>query len=107
MYTSTGGAAEYICLPRDPIWGQYEDGVQQYSTGVYGTEYQLNKRTLSNFFETNIRQSYDDAPCAVCRASRSNVVMIQGRNQCYVGWTKEYHGYLAAGNEGNAAASVL
>ena len=107
MYTSTGGAAEYIGLPRDPIWGQYEDGVQQYSTGIYGTEYQLNKRTLSNVFETNIRQSYDDAPCAVCRASRSNVVMIPGRNQCYVGWTKEYHGYLAAGNEGNAAASVL
>ena len=105
MYSSTGGAAEYICLPRDPIWGYYEDSVQESNAGVHGAEYQLYQKTLSNFFESNIKMGYDDAPCAVCRAPRSSVVMIPGRNQCYPGWTKEYHGYLAAGADGNAAAS--
>ena len=104
MYTKSGGASEYICIPRDPIWGQYEDAVQS-SAGVHGAEYELDGRTLSNFFETNIRQGYDDAPCAVCRASRSSVIMIPGRNLCYDGWTREYHGYLMAGYEGHKAAS--
>ena len=101
----TGGAAEYLCLPHEPIWGSYEEEVQSSSAGVYGTEYDLNQRTLSNFFGTNMRHYYNDAPCAVCRTTRSVVLMIPGRNQCYAGWTREYHGYLVAGYDSHASAS--
>ena len=88
-YSHTGGATDYLCLPRDPIWGHYEDTVK-ISAGVYGAEYQLDQRTLSNFFGTKMRHYYDDIPCAVCRTTRSSVLMIPDRNQCYEGWTRAY-----------------
>ena len=40
-YSHTVGATDYLCLPRDPIWGHYEDTVK-ISAGVYGAEYQLD-----------------------------------------------------------------
>jgi len=104
-FNKPGGAGEYLCLPRDPIWGHHEDAVETYSSGVYGVEYELNQKTLSNFFGTNIRYFSDDAPCAVCRTTRSSVIMIPGRNECYGGWTREYHGYLMSDYEGHKAAS--
>ena len=104
-YNKAGGAGEYLCLPRDPIWGHYEDEIQISSDGIYGVEYELDQRTLSNFFGTNMRHNVDDAPCAVCRTTRSSVIMIPGRNQCYGGWTREYHGYLMSDYEGHTSAS--
>ena len=105
FHSKAGVAGEYLCLPRDPIWGHYEDDVQSYSGGVYGVEYQLNQRTLSNFFGKDMRHHVDDTPCAVCRTTRSSVIMIPGRNQCYNGWTIEYHSYLMSGREGHTSAS--
>ena len=40
-----------------------------------------------------------EAPCNACRAPRSIVIMIPGRNQCYDALTIEYHGYIMAGYE--------
>ena len=38
--------------------------------------------------------SNQDVPCAVCRSSKSSILMIPGRNLCYGGWRLEYAGYL-------------
>lgn len=104
-YDHTGAAADYICMPKDPIWGHYEGKSQTGGAYVYGNEYQLEDQTLSNFFKTKIEKWVDDAPCSVCRTTRPSILMIPGRNQCYDGWTKEYSGYLVSGYHGHKAAS--
>ncbi|CAC5406467.1 unnamed protein product [Mytilus coruscus] len=52
--------------------------------------------------------AYDeDVPCALCRTIQAiSVIMIPGKNKCYNGWKIEYHGYLASGHRGYAAASA-
>lgn len=89
----------YLCLPKDPLWGS---STSSCSSGayIYGTEY---KRVVEN--RADIPLVNQDAPCAVCRTKRATTLMIPGRNECYEGWTREYHGYLAAGNYNEAAAS--
>lgn len=104
-YDHSGGAAEYLCLPQDPIWGHFLGGVQDHTAYVFGAEYELGQRTLSEFFKTSPKAGHDDVPCAVCRTKRPSVYMIPARNQCYDGWTKEYHGYLVGGYHGHASAA--
>ncbi|XP_052820146.1 uncharacterized protein LOC128245970, partial [Mya arenaria] len=96
------GAADYLCLTSQPIWGVYNDG--RSSAGIYGTEYQFHEQGFTHlgaeFFEKALGDH--DAPCAVCRTSRETTLMIPGRNQCYPGWTKEYAGYLVSGEYAGA-----
>lgn len=103
-FTEEGSAADYICLSQDPLWGVYDDTHQTYSARVYGTEYQFSSYQYGeNIFGKNIQDQ--DVPCAVCLSSRSSVIMIPGRNQCYPGWTVEYSGYLVGGYFAHKAAS--
>ena len=107
-YQDKGAAANYLCLPRDPIWGHYEDKKQNSAT-VYGGEYEFTfKKDMMAFFpdvqgRTNL--SEQDAPCAVCSSPRSRLVMVPARNTCHEGWTLEYQGYLSAGRYKHAAAT--
>ena len=105
-YLHSGGAVDYLCLPRDPDWGHYE-GAAQGGGLVYGAAYEFNQRASSaNFFASqtsNLLRNY--VPCAVCRSTRSSVLMIPAKNQCHPGWTHEYHGYLSAGYHNHDAAS--
>ncbi|KAI8520392.1 hypothetical protein Bbelb_001460 [Branchiostoma belcheri] len=88
-----GGGTNYQCLPTDPQWGRYQDGVQGYKAFMYGAEYQLH----SNFPFGSTALLDDDVPCAVCYVpTRGSKLMIPARNTCYSGWTREYHGYLMA-----------
>lgn len=89
-FNSYGGGGQYLCLPNEPVYDKYKDGFQSGSY-IYGTEYEISsaftpfKRSLHNH----------DVPCAVCYVpSRSSQVMIPARNDCPVGWSEEYHGYL-------------
>ncbi|XP_052788001.1 uncharacterized protein LOC128224290 [Mya arenaria] len=107
---SQNGAADYLCLTSEPIWGVYDDTLHTYSARIYGTEYEFGGEGYSDggaqFFGKNIQNH--DAPCAVCITSRRATVMIPGRNQCYPGWTKEYSGYLVSGlsgTQGHASSS--
>ncbi|XP_052790606.1 short-chain collagen C4-like [Mya arenaria] len=97
------GAADYICLTSQPLWGAYDDSQQPMSARIYGTEYQFHEQNFPKlgveFFGNDLHNH--DAPCAVCRTSRDTTVMIPGRNQCYPGWTKEYAGYLVSGASGH------
>ncbi|KAH3807580.1 hypothetical protein DPMN_135925 [Dreissena polymorpha] len=98
------GAADYICLSGDPLWGVYDDSAQAYALKIYGTEYEFSSQFSdggARFFGQNLHDH--DAPCAVCRSSRPTTVMIPGRNQCYPGWTMEYAGYLVSGLDIHAA----
>ena len=104
-YQNSGAAANYICLSPDPLWGHYNDA-HDADAKVLGVEYELYGAAPGDttaFFHKNLHE--EDAPCSVCRSTRSTVLMIPGRNQCYSGWTLEYKGYLVAGYYGHAAAT--
>ncbi|CAH1228029.1 COL6A5 [Branchiostoma lanceolatum] len=92
-YNHPGSGTNYQCLPTDPQWGRYQNGVQGYKAYMYGAEYELN--TNYPFGSTSLHD--DNVPCAVCYVpTRGSKLMIPARNTCYSGWTREYHGYLMA-----------
>ena len=92
LHSHTGGGANYLCLTREPQWGNYSDGDESaYRRGLlFGAEYKY----LVTIYPG--KGLYDhNVPCAVCRPRhRSTVMMIPGRLQCPGGWTTEYRGYL-------------
>ncbi|XP_019643780.1 PREDICTED: short-chain collagen C4-like [Branchiostoma belcheri] len=91
-YNEPGGGTNYQCLPTDPQWGRYQDGVQGAKAYIYGAEYQLHSNVP---FGSTLLD--DNVPCAVCYVpTRGSKLMIPARNTCYSGWTREYHGYLMA-----------
>ncbi|XP_078329472.1 uncharacterized protein LOC144624078 [Crassostrea virginica] len=97
----TGAAVDPLCLPRDPEWAIYRDGVEGNKNYVYGAEYQTS--TLYNYMSTLHNQ---DVPCAVCLVrNRSVVEMFPARKTCFRGWKSEYQGYLMAGYHGHAAGT--
>ena len=89
-YNIQGGAANYLCMPEDPEYLEYNAGVQDASL-VVGAEYESGWNgggPLRPVNEHNI-------PCAVCYVSaRETVVMLPAKTQCPSSWTREYLGYL-------------
>ena len=105
MYSDTGAAANYICLSPNPTWDHYTDAVDSLAR-VYGAEYEFfhgDSNSQRQFFGKSLIDN--DVPCSVCETDRSKIIMIPGQNQCNVGWTLEYKGYLSAGAYDHAAAS--
>ncbi len=89
-YNVEGGASNYICLPDNPQYLDYQDGVQGYSL-IYGTESESEEQPLSSVFQQNVA-------CAVYYASNRSVhLMIPARYECPTAWTREYYGYLMSG----------
>ncbi|XP_048744347.2 short-chain collagen C4-like [Ostrea edulis] len=101
-YSDSGAAVDPLCLPRDPEWGRYKDGVDGHKAYVYGAEYQTSS-SLSN-----LRSLHDhDVPCAVCLIHNRSVLRVfPARKTCYKGWKLEYDGYLMAGRHNHAAATT-
>ena len=88
-HTHTGGTNDYLCLPEDPEYRQFETGIQGRSP-IYGAEYQAQgNEPLGAFHQHNV-------PCVVCCTSRVSVLMIPARVSCPTVWTLEYSGYLMA-----------
>jgi len=87
----SGGGANYLCLPDDPNYLRYANGVQSSRAYLYGAEYQTSESApLSAVLNHNV-------PCAVCYAStRGTVLMIPGKTVCPSSWIREYYGYLMA-----------
>lgn len=102
-YTHSGGASNFLCLPKEPSWGHFTETSESTGAFVYGVEYELDARNLPDFFGKEIRNH--DVPCAVCHSKRSSVLMTAGRINCFDGWTHEYTGYLTAEHHGHASAS--
>ena len=88
FHSSTGGGANYLCMPHNPQYGQFAPGVQGYSP-IHGTEYQTHG-------SSPIATTYDhNVPCAVCYVStRETALMLPARMECPTSWTLEYSGYL-------------
>ncbi|KAK3587952.1 hypothetical protein CHS0354_014467 [Potamilus streckersoni] len=100
FWTHSGGAADFLCLPENPTWGanvQYTGA----SGFIFGAEYKVYHG--SNPFLTV--SSEIDVPCCVCRTTRTNILMIPGRTNCYPGWSMEYTGYLMSGHHVHAGAT--
>ncbi|XP_062616247.1 short-chain collagen C4-like [Saccostrea cucullata] len=94
LYNQGGGAAEFVCLPRDPTFHNILSSAFSF---MYGSEYESN-------FVSGIHD--DDVPCAVCRSLRStSVIMLASREHCYSGWKTEYSGFLSSGDTRDSAAS--
>ena len=86
-YSHKGGGGEYICVPSQPKYGKYTNGLDC-GARIYGTEYQES-------FPFNRNVGNHDAPCVVCYVrSRGTQLMIPARDDCPRGWTEECHGYL-------------
>ncbi|XP_033748451.1 short-chain collagen C4-like [Pecten maximus] len=101
-YSHSGGAAEYVCMPTDPIWGPHKDTPVYHGHAgyMYGAEYEEPTALFG------VKNTLQDVPCAVCMTKQySTTLMIPGRNECYTGWTEAYHGDLASGYYGHTAAS--
>lgn len=102
MYTDPGAAAEYICLPSEPIWGPHKD--LSYPDSWVGYVYSAEYEDGDNLF--GIGGGLHDVPCAVCVANHFTAsLMIPGRTKCYPGWTEAYHGDLSSGSHNVAAAT--
>ena len=92
---STGGGANYLCMPNDPDYLGHQSGVQWWSF-VYGTEYYTVGGPLRAVHRHNV-------PCAVCYAStRVAVTMIPAKTWCPSTWTLEYSGYLMSAYRGSS-----
>ena len=92
-----GGGANYLCMPNDPDYLQYQPGVQGLSP-VYGAEYQSYQGPLQAVHDHNV-------PCAVCYAStRVAVTMIPAKSRCPSTWTLEYSGYLMSAYRGYSSS---
>jgi len=89
-YNDKGGGSDTICLPEHPTWSNYSDGPSNIIARVVGSEFDQE----DGLFPYPVQNQ--DLPCAVCLARKNAKIMISGRNDCFEGWTREYHGYLAA-----------
>ena len=97
-YNQNGGGSDSICLPEDPTWLNYTDGLDTFPRAiVYGTEIDVNEP--SHVFPYHVNEQ--DIPCVVCMVKASVTLMIPGRGNCYDGWSTEYNGYLMTGYHGN------
>ena len=90
LHSNVGGGSEYLCLAKNPQWGNVVTGFQSKSY-IYGTEY----RTTTNSPFKTPGLTFHDVPCAVCDVTgKSRQLMIPAMMECPNGWTKEYNGYL-------------
>lgn len=94
-YSHKGGSVELLCLPREPVWGDF-NAASSGGDYLYGTEIEISAENSKMMFGENLNNQ--NVPCAVCQSvGRITSLRIPGRTQCFDGWTKEYTGYLFAG----------
>ena len=85
-----GGAANFLCMPSNPVYALKSRGGEQGHNYVYGTEYQ---RPI-------VGRSNRNVPCAVCRVKeQESVLMIPATVTCPEEWQRQYYGYLMSGND--------
>ncbi|XP_035674501.1 uncharacterized protein LOC118414526 [Branchiostoma floridae] len=91
-YAQTGGGTNYLCLPKNPQWGKYQDGFQGGTAWMYGAEYQIEADVP--FGDRSMNDQ--NVVCSVCHTDHNSVLMIPARKTCPAGWYPEYDGYLMA-----------
>ena len=102
-YTHGGGPSELLCLPREPIWGSYNDAYLG-NVFVYGAEYKTGRIQSQLLFGKPLDNQ--NVPCVVCQTKGRIVALkVPGRTKCYHGWTQEYNGYLMGGHHKHAKST--
>ena len=92
-HAHSGSGSNYLCLPENPEYDDYQAGVHADRAFVYSAEYQIFD------FPPYAGKLDHDVPCAVCRTTnRGSLLMIPAKVACPTGWTMEYHGYLMTEN---------
>ena len=88
LYSHKGGGANYLCLPEDPEYSEYQPG-DYGSSYMHGAEYEAwRSGPLNDIDDHNV-------PCAVCyTSSRVSVLMLPAKTTCPSNWILEYSGYL-------------
>lgn len=75
FYTHTGAAVEPLCLPKDPEWGIYKDGVEGHKSFMFGAVYETS--TVPGYLSALYHHT---VPCAVCLVrDKSLVKMFPGK----------------------------
>ncbi|XP_045177044.2 short-chain collagen C4-like [Mercenaria mercenaria] len=103
QYNLPAGPSNFLCLPENPDWAKYVDGIQNIGGRIYGTEYEMHHPDLFDPFPQPMHD--EDVPCAVCRSPRTTTIMMPGKTSCYAGWTFEYTGYIMTGYNQEKASS--
>ena len=91
-----GGTIDYVCLPSEPEFGVYEEGIQGGSS-LYGSMYRLlGEQDPFQRVNTNNQSVIDyGVPCALCMANEKwSVATFPALWKCPEGWKREYKGYL-------------
>ena len=94
LSSQQGGGSQYLCLPKIPMYANFQLGVQGFSP-LHGVEYMPFGGPL------NKKVQYHNVPCAVCCTNRSKLLMIPAIYKCPKNWTREYWGYLMTESFGN------
>ena len=91
LRVNTGGTSDILCLPEQPEYMNFTQGLDARST-INGAEYKTNNnQPLYDVHEQNV-------PCVICLATqRVSSLMIPARISCPDTWTLEYSGYLMTG----------
>lgn len=100
FFSVHGGGSNPLCLPMDPLWGEYNENVEKASK-LYGAEYE--SPSGFDFANAGGRTLQDhNIPCVVCRSpTRASTLMVPARNICYGDWHVEYTGYLMSSHPGH------
>lgn len=95
----TGSSPDFVCLPPDPKLRATK--IDSYDYGrMYGVEYG------TNFWGMHPNPIYEEIPCAVCNSNHvTTTIMIPGKDTCYSGWKREYHGYLGSSHHSHTSGS--
>ena len=97
-YTHKGGSVELLCLPRDPVWGNYNSAS---SSGdyLYGTEMKITDANSQMMFGENYNNQ--NVPCVVCQSvGRITSLRIPGRSSIIVSlWIRGYFSFQKCGTK--------
>ncbi|XP_072032190.1 uncharacterized protein [Amphiura filiformis] len=101
-FEHTGSGSNYLCLPEDPDYDDYQAGDHGERATIYSAEYQI----LS--FPPFEGKHNHDVPCVVCQANiRTSLLMIPAKQTCPDTWTLEYYGYLMAESQSHSSSEFV
>lgn len=85
-----GSGSNFLCMPKQPEWGDYTNTDETMRAHIYGTELELDSNKP---FAQHLHNQ--EVTCVVCQTiDRKSVLMIPAKLTCPLGWTPEYNGYL-------------
>ena len=64
-YSHKGGSVELLCLPREPVWGDF-NAASSGGDYLYGTEIEISAENSKMMFGENLHNQ--NVPCAVCQS---------------------------------------